>query len=277
MKKGLAHRLVTSMGMAGALASTMLLVSPASAQDSRLSLAERVSRLEQQTQNQDKGGVGMVNQVQALQSQLRDQQGQIEQLQHQLQQLEDKSKSQYVDLDSRLGRLEGGAGAGQNTTAGSAAAPASTAAGGGGADAPASASSAGGQQNADQPDAKPAYEAAFNTLKGGDYAQASRAFRQFIQQYPGSSLEPNAWYWLGESYYVTTNYPLAQQSFQHLLSQFPNSEKAPDALLKLGYSQYELKQNDAAQATLKSVVSRYPGTNAAGLAQQRLSRMQPAG
>jgi tol-pal system protein YbgF len=104
--------------------------------------------------------------------------------------------------------------------------------------------------------------------------EASREFRSFIQQYPNHALAPNAWYWLGESYYATTNYPVALESFQQLLSQFPQSDKAPDALLKVGYSQLELKQTAAAKATLAQVASKYPGTKAASLAQERLQRLQ---
>ena len=111
-------------------------------------------------------------------------------------------------------------------------------------------------------------------LRGGDYVAASRGFRGFIQQYPDSPLLPNAYYWLGESYYVTMNYPVALEAFQRLLSQFPQSEKAPDAMLKLGYSQIELKQVDAGKATLKNVSAKYPGSKAAGLAQERLRRLQ---
>jgi len=115
---------------------------------------------------------------------------------------------------------------------------------------------------------------AFKALRAGDYVQASRQFRSFIQQYPNHALTPNAYYWLGESYYVTMNYPVALESFQRLLSQFPQSDKAPDALLKVGYSQLELKQNAAAKATLSSVTTKYPGSKAASLAQERLQRIQ---
>jgi tol-pal system protein YbgF len=288
MKKRLANSFTARMGMAGAFASAMLFVVPAFAQDSRLSLADRVSRLEQQAQNQNQGGTTLVNQVQALQSQLQQMQGQIEELQHQLQEANDKNKAQYVDLDSRLGRLEGGAGAAGSTPgnaantanptpAASAAQPPASDAGKGG-KAAAGAAAAKGAAPANAATAQAAYDDAFKSLRGGDYAVASRSFRSFIQQYPDSPLLPNAYYWLGESYYATMNYQVALEAFQTLLSQFPQSEKAPDAMLKAGYSQIELKQVDAGKATLKTVSTKYPGSKAASLAQERLRRlqMQPA-
>lgn len=265
--------------MAGALASAMLFAFPVSAQDSRLSLADRVARLEQQAQNKDQG-VGLVNQISQLQQQLQQQEGKLEELQHHLQELDDKSKAQYTDLDSRLARLEGGhAGA---VAAGAAAAGAQANAGGStqpgtsanvAAGSPA-ASTPGATGNADPAAVQAAYDVAFKSLRAGDYAQASRQFRGFIQQYPDNPLTPNAYYWLGESYYVTMNYPVALEAFQHLVSQFPQSEKAPDALLKVGYSQLELKQTAAAKATLTAVTSKYPGSHAASLAHERLQRIQ---
>lgn len=286
MKQRLANSFTARLGMAGAIASAMLFAVPALAQDARLSLADRVARLEQQAQNQDQGGIGMVNQMQALQAQVRQMQGQIEELQHQLQEAQDKNKAQYVDLDSRIGRLESGAGSHAAASANAAAsAPAPAASANPAPAAPAAAATdakAKGKEKdgkpaaapADQAAAQAAYDAAFKSLRGGDYVGASRAFRSFIQQYPDSPLTPNAFYWLGESYYVTTNYGVAAEAFQRLLSQYPQSDKAPDALLKLGYSQLELKQADAGKATLKSVTTKYPGSKAAGLAQERLRRLQ---
>lgn len=272
--------------MAGAIASAMLFSIPVHAQDSRLSLADRVSRLEQQAQNQN--GTTLVNQVQALQSQVQQMQGQIEELQHQLQEANDKNKAQSTDFDSRLGRLESGAGA-AGANPGNAAAPsipaptviaapvappppaAGTGKAAAGAPPVATGKGAAGANNAT---VQAAYDDAFKSLRAGDYVKSSRDFRNFIQQYPDSSLLPNAFYWLGESYYATSNYQVAMEAFQHLVSQFPQSEKVPDALLKVGYSQIELKQLDAGKTTLKNVTAKYPGSRAAGLAQERLRRLQ---
>lgn len=278
MKAKLANRFAARIGTTVAMATVVLFAVPVWAQDSRLSLADRVARLEQQAQHQDQGGIGMVNQMQQLQSQVQQLQGQIEVLQHQLQELQDKSKAQYLDLDSRIGHAEGVGGAGSAAVSASAAGlPQAT----NSTPAPASGASAldgnAATGAADGAGAQASYDAAFKALRDGDYAQASRGFRSFTQQYPDNSLAPNAWYWLGESYYVTLNYPVALESFQHLLSQFPKSEKAADALLKVGYCQLELKQTAAARASLQSVARKYPGSKAASLAQERLRRLQPGG
>lgn len=281
MMKRLANKFAARVSMAGAIASAVLFALPAFAQDSRLSLADRVAQLEQRAQNKDQSGIGMVNQMQQLQAQVQQLQGRIEELQHQLQVLGDKNKAQYGDLDSRLGRLEGGAGAaaasGNNPSAASRNAvtpPTPPATDTAASKAPAAAAAPGSTATADPAAVQAAYDVAFKSMRAGNYVEASREFRSFTQQYPDQALTPNAWYWLGESYYVTTNYSVALTSFQQLLSKFPQSEKAPDALLKVGYSQLELKQFDAAKATLTEVTAKYPGSKVASLAKERLQRLQ---
>lgn len=265
-------------GRAAAFAAALLLAACVTApvQAQRLSLADRVARLEQAQQQQGtdaNSGTVLVNQVQALQAQVQQLQGQVEELQHQLKQLQQTSKDQYVDLDSRLRRLEGGTPA-ASASAPAPAGPAQAAAGGGNpasvahaGTSPAKASSA---TPSDPKAAQDAYNQAFNALRDGQFVQSARQFRDFIQQYPQSELTPNAYYWLGESYYTVQNYDVALQTFQRLVALYPDSDKAPGAMLKAGYCQDALKQEDAAQKTLQSVIAKYPGSSVARLAQQRL-------
>ncbi len=267
----------------------------------RASLADRVAALEQQQARANEGTLSLVNRLQNLEQQVRDLQGQIEQLQHQQQESDQRQKDQYVDLDSRLGRLEGtrpagAASAGIAAPAGSMSVMAPTSSPAGSATvvpppaavapvptpalaaaavpavAPAAAvSPAAAEQTA--------YDHAFQALRDGDYAESARRFRAFMAQYPGSTLAPNADYWLGESYYVTQNFQVSLQTFQGLLARYPGSPKAPDALLKVGYCQYELKQWAAARTTLEAVVAKYPNTTVAHLAEGRLRaiRLQTGG
>ncbi len=293
--------------VAAAILAIAAVAVPAQAQ--RLSLAERVDRLEQQ---QSSGGnaVELVNQISALQSQVQNLQGQVEELKHQLDEAKQRNKDQYIDLDSRIGRIEGRApgGAPPPSAPGAArenAQPPEIELGGGRAEetpqAPAPAARGGdvperarqnvgelrpdergdlGTQNGAPPPAgdtageQPTYDAAFAALKDGRYAESARRFQTFLDQYPNSGLAGNAYYWLGESYYVTQNYKIALQTFQTLLQRYPDSQKAPDALLKVGYSQYELKQWDQAEATLNQVVQTYPDTTVARLAQGRLRALK---
>jgi len=260
---------------------------PAAAQHA--SLADRVAALEQQAAN-NQGNVELLNQVTQLRGELQNQRAQIEELQHQLEALQQSSKNQYIDLDSRLGRLEAGAPAPAASPALPAPPPAAK---------PTTKPSRPASANAKAPlptppaestpsmhgdagalaqgaDERAAYDNAFSALKAGQYAESARRFQGFLTQYPNGAYAPNALYWLGESYYVTQNYALAQQQFQALLDRYPTHDKAPGALLKVGLSQWGLQQGDAAEATLQQVVQRYPGTDAAATAQDRLKAIQLA-
>jgi tol-pal system protein YbgF len=235
----------------------------------RASLADRVSALEQGAANRGQGNVELLNQIAALRSEVQSLRGDLEQLQQQLEQERESNKNQYLDLDSRLRRLEGGA------------APGATAA----TQPPASASVA---TPVDRPpsvhgdagllattaDERGAYQAAFDILKSGQYAESARQFQDFLARFPDGAYAPNALYWLGESYYVTQNYDLAQQQFQALLQRYPTHDKASAALLKLGLAQYGARQYDAAEATLTAVQQQYPGSDVARTAADRLQAIR---
>lgn len=251
------------IGSAAVLLAAMLAASPlASAQ--RASLADRVAALEARNAG-DQGGTELVNQITQLRSEVQELRGQIEQLQQQLEQAKQGQRSQYLDLDGRLNRLEGG-GAAPVAVVPSASPVAAPAA--------APLAPAGSPAGTDE---RGAYTHAFDALKGGDYAESARRFRDFIAAHPGGQYAPNALYWLGESYYVTQNYALAGEQFQALLDRYPAHDKAPGALLKLGLAQYGLKDYAGADATLNQVLQRYPGSDVARTADDRLRAMQITG
>jgi tol-pal system protein YbgF len=257
-----------SRTLLAAAALALAVASPAHAQ--RMSLADRVTQLEARAAD-NQGNVDLLNQLTQLRAQVQTLQAQLEEVQQQNQQLESISKSQYVDLDSRLARLEGGAPVASPSTPASPVTPPPAAAATQDR-APAVYGDPGAlSQGAGE---RAAYDTAFNALKAGQYAQAAELFQAFLAQYPSGSFAPNALYWLGESYYVTQNYDLAREQFQGLLDRYPTHDKAPGALLKVGLSMYGSRDYDGAQRALDEVVSRYPGTDAARTASDRLSAMQ---
>jgi len=262
-----------SAGLAIACAAALMVAAPASAQ-SRASLGERVTALEaqlQQNQNQSQQSVAQLNRIAQLEADLKALRSQIEQLQNDNQQLKQHDREQYIDLDGRLTRLEGGGAPTTKTapankpslskTAIAAPAVPGSAASVSPPPVVAVSSPAGEQQ---------AYDAGLAAVRNDQYADAARRFQAFVQQYPDSALAPNAYYWMGESYYVTQNYQLALDAFKTVVTRYPDSPKAPGSLLKLGYSQDGLKQRDAAIATLRDVIQRYPRSDAADQAQSRL-------
>jgi tol-pal system protein YbgF len=261
------------------------------AQAQRVSTADRLAALEQQLSSMRSGNLDLLNQLAELKSEVQAQRAQIEELQQKLEQQSQSGRSQYLDLDSRLERLESGAagapvpatdtpaiGATPTSTTKPAATPTTAAS-------PATPPAPVFQDTPPRVygdaatlgtgvDERNAYNAAFETLKAGRYADAARMFQGFLDTHPAGTYAPNAMYWLGESYYVTQNYALAQAQFQGLIDRYPTHDKASGALLKVGLCQQGLRQLDAAEATYNQVLGRYPGTEAARVADDRLRAIQ---
>lgn len=252
---------------------------PAFAQ--KLSLGERVTRLEQQASSQSnsagQASTELLNRITQMQSEVQALRNQVEQLQNENAQLKQQGRDQYVDLDSRLQRMESGAApaAGNGSAAAPLTPPPATNRAPSSTRAPAAGPGADPSMSAEQFTApaageQGAYDAALAALRSGDYVESARSFQAYLRDYPDAPLAPNAWYWLGESYYATQNYPIALESFENLLRNFPDSPKAPDALLKRGYCQIELGEIGRGSQTLNRVINEFPDSDAARLAMSRL-------
>jgi tol-pal system protein YbgF len=215
-------------------------------------LDSRLLRIERVLANQSL--LDLSQRIEAAQAEVRTLRGQFDELQHSLGKAQDQQRELYGDVDRRLAALEGGA------TAGAAA--------------PVGASSG---LPVPQGDDRANYQATFDLLKDGKYAEAISGFRQFMISFPNSALGDNAQYWLGEAHYVTKQYPDALRDFRTVIEKYPDSRKMPDALLKIGYCNYELKNWAEARAALNQVVKQYADTTAARLASQRLEKMEAEG
>lgn len=200
-------------------------------------------------------------QLQLLQEELRQLRGQLEEQAHQLRQLEQLQKDSYLDLDGRLSVLATGGpapdGAAASVGTGSsvpeaapgtvapsppavAATPQQPAA----APAPAPGRSASPQPvgAADQA----AYDRAYELLKQGRMDDAKAGFEAFANEYPRSSLMPNALYWMGEIHLVKNDQDAALAEFSRVVDNYPEHPKAADAHYKLGT--LYLQRNDKARA-----------------------------
>ncbi len=262
--------------LAACLVLALAFAAPASAQ--RVSTADRLTALEQQLSAMRSGNLDLLNQLGELKTEVQSLRAQLEELQQQHEQYKQTGRTQYLDLDSRLNRLESATSEPVPAPTLPAPQPAQPVM-------PAAATQATVQDTPPRvygdastlgkgADERTAYNVAFDLLKAGRYAESARSFLSFLETHPNGTFTPNAMYWLGESYYVTQNYALAQEQFQTLLDQYPTHDKAGGALLKVGLCQYGLRQLDAAEATLAKVVARYAGTEAARTADDRLRAIQ---
>ncbi len=206
-----------------------------------------------------KSVLDILQQLDQLQSQVRQLRDSVEVQAHDLQVLQTRQRDLIADLDRRVSALEARG----------------TAAGG----APAAGAAAAAQTGlqATTPAQQQDYDAAFGLMKQGFYDRAIKAFRAFIVKYPNAALADNAQYWIAEGNYVMRNYKLALEEFKKVLAKYPNSTKAQDAMLKVGYVEYELGSYGKARKALHDVIARYPNTTAAKLAATRLDKMQKEG
>ena len=228
-------------------------------------LEDRIAALETQLKSQ--GLVELFSQVEQLKSDLARLRGQIEVLTYEQDQQQKRQRDLYVDLDSRLRKLEGGPGAGGPAAE---AAPAN-------APAPPGAAAPVNPGVANLPAGPPpsvaeqrAYDAALDQFKAGRYAAAIASFGAFVKTYPKSSLAPSAQYWIGNAQFAQRDFRAAMASQRQLIAMYPDSPKVPDALLNVATSQFELGDAQASRRTLDELIARYPQTDAAAKARARL-------
>ncbi len=115
------------------------------------------------------------------------------------------------------------------------------------------------------------YEAALKVVLSGKTLEGREKMTAFLQRYPGSKLEPNALYWIGETWYSDKSYDKAILAFKDVTTKFPKHDKASAALFKLGACYEQLKDKGNAQFYWQALLEDFPKSEAAGLARKRLA------
>jgi tol-pal system protein YbgF len=188
------------------------------------------------------------NQLQAMRDDTARMRGQLEVLGNQIETADKRQKDLYLDIDTRLRKLEQS----KEQAAASTERPAA-------AEAEAS------------PAETKAYTAALDQFKLGNYALAVSAMQGFMVTYPNSSLAPNAQYWIGMAHSGQRDYKSAIAAQRKLLAAWPDNPKAPDAMLSIASAQETMGAKGEAQKTLQELIARYPGSSASVSARQRLA------
>lgn len=236
-------------------------------------LAERLARMEEALKNQPV--MALASQIEAIREDMRQLRGQMEVLGHNIDMAAKRQRDMYVDLDSRLRRLEQSAGGGTPPSAPSPTAPAP---GASSAPPPAMATAPAGAPSTATAGASgdegKVYEAAQQQRRAGNYQGTIAALQAFLAQYPKSPLAPRAQYWIGDSYYNLREFRSAIASQQKLIATYPDSSSVPDALLNIASSQLELGESAAARKTMDGLVARYPASDAAEKAKRRLATLR---
>ncbi len=130
-----------------------------------------------------------------------------------------------------------------------------------------------GQATADSPD-RTRYERLLALFREGDLDGARQGFSGFLDEFPNSTLAPNARYWLGESYFGKKDFHKAIDAYDKVEIDYPGSEKVPSAILKKGYAYMALKDKKRASSAFKQVLTLYPKSVEAGKASDRLAQLK---
>ncbi|MDO8931733.1 MAG: tol-pal system protein YbgF [Rhodocyclaceae bacterium] len=197
-----------------------------------------------------KNQIDFANQAEVLKSDVAKLRGQIEVIVYELEATQKRQKDFYVDLDTRLRKLEAGPAEGRP------------------------------EVNADAPKADPAseahdYEAALTAFKNAKYKDSLAAFQSFIKNYPSSGLLPSAHYWAASSFYQLKDYGHAAELFGHLAGTWPNDAKAPDALLAEANARIEGGDAKGGRKALETLIEKYPASSATPSAKSRLKGLPP--
>ncbi len=107
------------------------------------------------------------------------------------------------------------------------------------------------------------YNEAFRLLNQNNYAGAEASFRQFTSLYNTDPLIGNAWYWLGETFYVRRDFVKSADSFRQGYKALPEGPKAGDNLLKLAMSLSALDKDGEACVVLRQVKKNFSSNSQA--------------
>ena len=237
----------------------------------------RIGKLEEALKSQ--ALLDLFTQIEALKVELNKLRGQIEVLNNSVENTTKRQRDMYLDLDTRVTRIEqqGGASpaagpAAQGTPPVPATAPAAPVPAASATTVPPAATAstaAPGDAAAESRN----YEAAQAQRRLGNYQGVIVAFQNFIKQYPKSNLAPRAQYWIGDSYFNLRDFKLAIANQQLLIKSYPESPTVPDAMLNVASSQMEMGESIAGRKSLEEIIKQFPISDAADKAKRRLSAM----
>ncbi|WP_299450474.1 tol-pal system protein YbgF [uncultured Pigmentiphaga sp.] len=205
---------------------------------------QQARKLDEELAQSQRSQLQLASQIEQLQQEIARLRGQIEILTKQVADTQQAQKDIYLDIDTRLKRVE-----------------------------PQTAS-IDGQETTVSAEEKRAYDAAIDIFRNGNYAEAIRALSAFVRQYPQSPYAPAAQFYIGSSHYALKDYKSAIAQQQTMVKNYPNNVRAPDALLVIAGSQVELNDRRGARATLERIIREYPGVPAAQTAKERLELLK---
>jgi tol-pal system protein YbgF len=221
-------------------------------EEARRLIKDTAIKTEARFDQQGKTLLDLANQLQRQSEEIARLRGQVETLTYELETAKKRQQDFYLDLDTRLRKVEP-QGAGSTAVVDPA----------GAANSPAAADPA--RENKE-------YEAALNQFKAAKYKEAAWAFSAFVQKHPDSSLAPNAQFWLGNAFIAQRNCAKAIEAHSVVTTKYADSPKAADSWLAMASCQQEMGNPAAAKRSLETAIAKYPNSPAADTARERLKK-----
>jgi tol-pal system protein YbgF len=218
--------------------------------EARKQITDLRLKTEDRFDNSARAQLDLARQIEALRAEIAKLRGQNEVLTFELEAAQKRQRDFYIDLDTRLRKIEP---------------PPVT-------EAPPAQADAAAKPKLDPAAEARDYEAALTLFKQGKYKETLAALEAFMKQYGDGTMAPSAQYWLGNTHYALRDCKKAIEAQNVVVAKWPSSPKAPDALLGVATCQQELGLAASARKTLEGVVAKYPGTPAADSAKTRLKK-----
>ncbi len=221
----------------------------------------RLTRLENIVQNEL--NISLINQLEAMQQEIRELRGKVEEQQNAMHDLNQKQHKLFVNLDTRLNSFNSATSDPIATTTSSE--PKYIVV-------PGTAS----------PSEQTVFDDAYKLMNNKKYDAAITEFKDLLWQFPEGTHAASAYYWLGEIYLLQWQQnrsdqallDQAKQSFTTVINKYQGNTKEADALLKLGMIEIDLGNWTQAKDILTQVIQKQPNSSRARIAESKLQRLQ---
>ena len=124
------------------------------------------------------------------------------------------------------------------------------------------------------PDPEELYNSAYSKLSQGDFQDARKEFKKFLELFPQTEYSDNAQFWIGDCYYREKRYEEAILEFEEVIKRFPHGNKIPDALLKQAFSFIAINDTNSAKLILQKIINQHPTSAQAEIANNKLRTLQ---
>lgn len=201
-----------------------------------------------------------MQQMQQMQQELQELRGTVEQLTHDIELMQKQARDRYLDLDTRINQLRGGAVASEPAAA---------------SEESASSASTGQAAVVASGDDKELYDQASQLRRDGKYEESIAVLEELLKRSPDGLYAPYCEYWLGETYMALKppKLDVAKTHFISLLGNHPDHVKVPDAMYKLGKLFASQGEKAKAKSALNELIKKHPDKPAANLAKDLLKTL----